>query len=326
VIDVVIDTDIGADPDDAIAVALAVASSELSVRGLTIVSGDVDWRARIATRVLGMLGRPDIPVIRGGLPGGMLGIEGRGVLDLEAHDPEATVQGSDAAGWLIEQSLQRPFHLVAIGPLTNLAEAIERDPAFATRLHGITVMGGMLDPDALPESVRDDLAARGVSEAWPDYNTMCDPQAALTVATSGATVQWTTTDVTFTVPLSRAALGLLPADDAFTGALREMIGSWDAYRAESGTSIHGEAVPAGYTDTFLHDPLTVASLWPGDWLTMTPVALDFAIEDGVFRMHRLTGEERPNAVVSTQVDGDAFATLCMRRIADHLVGLRPKAG
>jgi purine nucleosidase len=44
-IDVVIDTDIGSDPDDAIAIALAVASPELNVRGLTIVSGDSDWRA-----------------------------------------------------------------------------------------------------------------------------------------------------------------------------------------------------------------------------------------------------------------------------------------
>ncbi|MEJ7838697.1 MAG: nucleoside hydrolase, partial [Thermomicrobiales bacterium] len=123
-LDVVIDTDIGADPDDAIAVALAVASPELRVRGVTIVSGDVDWRARIATRLLGMLGRPDIPVIRGIGAGGMLGIEGQGMLDREYRGPEATVlQHTTAAHWLIEQSHSAPFHLVAIGPLTNVAEA-----------------------------------------------------------------------------------------------------------------------------------------------------------------------------------------------------------
>jgi purine nucleosidase len=325
-IDVVIDTDIGADPDDAIAIALAVASPELNVRGLTIVSGDVDWRAKIATRVLGMLGRQDIPVFRGGLPGGMLGIEGRGVLEREFDATEATVQGEDAAGWLIEQSRKRPFHLVAIGPLTNVADAIERDPGFATRLNGISVMGGVFDTEALPEPVRRDISVRGITEAWPDYNTMCDPQAALTVATSGAMVRWTTTDVTFTVPLSRAALGLLPAESAFTGALREMIGSWDAYRAESGTSIHGEEVPVGHTDTFLHDPLTVASLWHGDWLTMAPVALDYAIGDGVFRMYRSRGDSRPNAIVSRRVDGDTFATICMRRIAEHLARQESQVG
>ena len=64
-IPVVIDTDIGADPDDALALVLALASPEVDVRGVTIVSGDVDLRARIAARLLGMAGRPDIPVFRG---------------------------------------------------------------------------------------------------------------------------------------------------------------------------------------------------------------------------------------------------------------------
>jgi purine nucleosidase len=317
-IDVVIDTDIGADPDDAIALALAVASPELNVRGVTIVSGDVGWRAEIASRVLGMLGRAEIPVICGSGDMGMLGIEGRGLLDRPYDGPASAIVPGDATSWLIDESRRAPYHLIAIGPLTNLASAIGHDAGFVTRLSGISAMGGVYNPDALPPAIRQDIAQRGIAQAWPDYNTMTDAPAALTVAESGAPINWTTTEITFTVPLSRNALDLLPPDDPFTGALRGMIGSWDTYREESGTSIHGETTLPEYTETFLHDPLTVGSLFHTGWLAMTPVALRYAIDETVFRLYPANSATSPNATVSTGVDGAAFAMLCMRRIANHL--------
>src|ERR687886_693095 len=98
---IVIDTDIGADPDDALALCLAVASPEVEVRGVTIVSGDVDLRARMAARILGMAGREDIPIFKGhGPPIGaaqvevtpeLAGLEGKGLLDEPYDGPEATI-------------------------------------------------------------------------------------------------------------------------------------------------------------------------------------------------------------------------------------------
>ena len=150
-IPIVIDTDVGADPDDALALMLALASLEVDVRGVTIVSGDVAWRARIATRLLGMAGRSDVPVFLGrGDPPQMSGAEGEGVLDLPYQGPEATVQTTPAVDWLLAESRRRSFHLVAIGPLTNVAAAIEQDPGFAERLLGLTVMGGLLDERSMP--------------------------------------------------------------------------------------------------------------------------------------------------------------------------------
>lgn len=248
----------------------------------------------------------------------MLGIEGQGMLDREYRGPEATVlQHTTAADWLIEHSLGAPFHLVAIGPLTNVAEAIRRDPEFVNRLTGLSVMGGVLDPRLLPEAVQYEIAESGIADGWPDYNTMSDPEAALAVAKSGIALNWMTTDVTFTVPLSRAALAQLPLEHPFTEALRGMIGSWANFRAESGTSIHGRTTPEDDTDTFLHDPLAVASLWHGDWLTMTPMSLRYAIEDQVFRMYP-DSATNANARVSTRVDGARFASLCTKRISDHI--------
>jgi len=127
-IPIVIDTDVGADPDDALALTLALASPEVDVRGVTIVSGDVAWRAWIATRLLGLAGRSDIPVFLGrGNSDQMSGAEGQRVFDQPYDGPEATVQATHAVDWLLAESRRRPFHLVAIGPLTNVAAAIEQD-------------------------------------------------------------------------------------------------------------------------------------------------------------------------------------------------------
>ena len=62
---IILDTDIGTDVDDVMAVALAAISPELKVEGITTVYGDVDLRARMVTKVLHMLGREDIPVMAG---------------------------------------------------------------------------------------------------------------------------------------------------------------------------------------------------------------------------------------------------------------------
>ena len=62
---ILIDTDIGDDIDDALALGLAVCSPELDLVGVTTVFGDVETRTRLALRVLAAFGREDIPVATG---------------------------------------------------------------------------------------------------------------------------------------------------------------------------------------------------------------------------------------------------------------------
>src|SRR5689334_25428431 len=59
---VIIDTDIGDDIDDAFAVALALRSHELKILGITTTFGDTEKRAKLLDRLLGEVGRADIPV------------------------------------------------------------------------------------------------------------------------------------------------------------------------------------------------------------------------------------------------------------------------
>jgi inosine-uridine nucleoside N-ribohydrolase len=312
-IPVVIDTDIGADPDDALALILALASPEVDVRGLTIVSGDVRWRARIATRLLGMAGRSDVPVFLGhGEPRQMSGAEGEGLLDRPYHGPEATVQATPAVDWLLAESRRASFQLVAIGPLTNVAAAIEEDREFAGRLLGLTVMGGLLDARAMPIAWQRAIQERGPA-AWPDYNTICDPAAALTVARSGIPVTWVTLDTTMRVPLRAAARGLLAGDHPLGAALGRMIDAWHAFWFPTALPPPDDPNPVpSDAVAILHDPLAVAALFPGDWLRLRPVRLASGIEDGVFRLR-----EQPAGApgrLAAEVDGAGFEAFLVARI------------
>jgi purine nucleosidase len=312
-IPIVIDTDVGADPDDALALTLALASPEVDVRGVTIVSGDVSWRARIATRLLGMAGRSDVPVFLGrGEPQQMSGAEGEGLLDRPYHGLVATVQATPAVEWLLTESRRGSFHLVAIGPLTNVAAAIEEDPAFAGRLLGLTVMGGLLDERAMPISWQRAIQERGAT-AWPDYNTKCDPVAALTVARCGIPITWVTLDATMRAPLRAAARRLLPLDHSLGAALGRMIDAWHAawFPTALPPPDDPSPVPADAV-AILHDPLAVASLFPGEWLRLRPTRLASSIEDGAFRLR-----EQPDGVpgrLATEVDGAGFEAFLMARV------------
>lgn len=318
-IPIVIDTDIGSDPDDALALLLAIASPEVDVRGVTIVSGDVRQRGRIAARLLGMAGRSDIPIFLGRGASGdaerealMDGNEGRGLLDVSYDGPTATIHPMPAVDWLLSESRRAPFHLVAIGPMTNVAAALDRDSEFRNRLLGLTAMGGLLDPMTMPEAWRRDIAARGAA-AWPDYNTTSDPIAAQTTARLGTPLTWIPLDVTMRAPLRQNARDMLPADVPIGQALAQMIDHWHAtwFPAALPAPYDRNPVPADAV-AILHDPLAVASLCAGDWLHLRDVRLNYCLQDGIFRITEEDSGVR--ARVASEVDGPAFEAFVTARI------------
>jgi purine nucleosidase len=131
---VVIDTDGGIDD----AVALWWAITHLDVVAVTTVAGNVrvGQATALVRRVLRECGQPDIPVAQGAdLPARM---ENR-------HDaPLAVVFAPDehASAPTVLAELPDGTDLIALGPLTNIAAAIELDPSLPTRLGRMVVMGG----------------------------------------------------------------------------------------------------------------------------------------------------------------------------------------
>ncbi len=324
-IPIVIDTDVGADPDDALALVFALASPEVELLGVTVVDGDVDLRARMAARLLGMAGRPDIPVVRGvrrpigpGRGPTMLGFEGRGLLDGDDAGPEATILEATAPEWLVEASKRRAFHLVAIGPLSNVAVALRLDPTLPDRLLGLTIMGGVLAERALPAAWRRAVRERGAA-AWPDHNTASDPTAALVCARSGLPLTWVTSEVTVRAPLRRDGRERLPADHPLGAALGHMVDVWEAAWFHATLAALGRRPPVPRDAVaFLHDPLTVAALFPGEWLTLRAVGLTYAVEDGLFRLREAGGDGGVATRVSVAVDGAGFEAFCLGRITEHI--------
>ena len=207
-IPIVVDTDIGADPDDALALLLALASPEVELVGVTVVDGDVDLRAAMAARLLGMAGRPDIPVVKGrrrplgpGRGPTMLGTEGHGLLDVDYAGAAAPILDAAAPEWLVASSRHAPFHLVAIGPPTNVAAALRLDPDFARRVTGLTIMGGALAVAGFPPAWQRAIQGGALDPAGFDHNTASDPEAALICARSGIPTTWVPIEVTLHAPL-----------------------------------------------------------------------------------------------------------------------------
>src|SRR5690606_18215045 len=155
-----IDTDGGI--DDAMAIQLAFAHPGIEVLGLTTVFGDVTVgkATRNALALVGMAGA-DCPVAEGAA-GPLLR-----PADLPAPAPAARPDRRDAAGHIIQALRDHPGEvtLVAIGPLTNIALALRREPEIVRLAQGVVVMGGAVE-------------RRGNVSEWAEFNIWHDPHAA----------------------------------------------------------------------------------------------------------------------------------------------------
>jgi purine nucleosidase len=140
---VIIDTDIGDDIDDALAVGLALASPELKILGITSAWGNTALRARMLDRLLCDAGRTDIPVAAGIEKHGL----GQTAFTQSRWASRQPARAHPAAvDFLLEQIRQHPgeITLIGIAPLTNLGAAIERDPVTFRKLKRIVIMGGSI--------------------------------------------------------------------------------------------------------------------------------------------------------------------------------------
>ncbi len=160
--------------DDAFSLAMAVASDELEVLGITTTYGNVglSHTTNNTLRVLDWLGS-DIPVYQG-VDRALLGVlvdasEYHGATGLEAPEigqPTSSPQEKDAISFLIEtlRTSSTKITLVASGPLTNLAMMLRLAPDVADKIERIVFMGGSTD--------------YGNDSPAAEFNMLCDPHAA----------------------------------------------------------------------------------------------------------------------------------------------------
>ena len=227
----IIDTDIGDDIDDALALLLAMDMGEELV-GITTVFGDTDKRARIARALLKSFGGgyEKTPVLKGlsaGVDGGVC--QYTPDLDSQEYAPDNTEQ-EDATDFIIESAYRygKELTLLFIGPLTNLARVIEKDCAALERVNKTIIMGGAF------------------FKQYADWNVGCDAAAAKTVFDKAPKLFCLGADVTHMLDVDTDAeqiIGGYKGQNEAVGYISEMFSLWREAHPER--------------RAILHDPLTV---------------------------------------------------------------------
>ena len=195
-IPLVIDTDTAA--DDCFALLVGLLDPRADLRAITIVGGNVGFDQQVHNALLTMsLAGRSVPVHLGARDPlerewvSAEDVHGDGVGG-QRFEGELTVDSESAVDALIRLAAENPgtLRVVCIGPLTNIALAVQKDPAFVTNVAGLWIMGGSIN-------------ARGNITPAAEYNIFVDPEAAAIVFGAGfenvTVISWDPLSITDTV-------------------------------------------------------------------------------------------------------------------------------
>jgi purine nucleosidase len=304
---IIIDTDPG--QDDAVAILLALASPELDILGLTIVAGNVPLKLTEtnARKICELAGKPETKVFAGASRPLMRNLvtaeEVHGQTGLNGPDlpePKMPLQEQHAVDFIVQTLMAEKSGTVTLcplGPLTNIALALIREPKIARRIKQIVLMGGGF------------FEGGNVTPA-AEFNIYVDPHAADVVLKSGVPIVMMPLDVT------HKALTKATRVDAFRKlgtkvgiATAEMLEFFERFDEQKYGSDGGP----------LHDPCVIAyliqpELFSGrDCNVSVETASELTMGMTVIDWWGVT--KRPkNAMVMRDIDHDGFFALLVERL------------
>lgn len=302
---IIIDCDPGV--DDAIALMLALRSPELSVRGVTVVAGNVPLALtqRNARQICELMGRPDIPVYAG-CPRPLVrslitaeDIHGRTGLDgATLPDPTMPLQEAHAVSYLIETLRATPetLTLATLGPLTNIATAIIQAPDICPKIDTLVMMGGGI--------------AHGNITPVAEFNIYVDPHAAHVVFDAAIPITFISLDVTHQVLTTPERLSALAALDSPISRV-----------AVDVLSHYGKAdqEKLGTIGAPLHDPCVIAYLLNPALFTTYPgqvqVEINSPLTLGQTVVSRLQKADNASVQIAATVNAAGIYDLLIARLA-----------
>ncbi|HEY7335095.1 MAG TPA: nucleoside hydrolase [Bryobacteraceae bacterium] len=290
---VLIDTDIGDAVDDSLALSLALSSPELDVRGVTTVVDDVESKARLAWKELGLFGHRDIPVVMGASEPLLDPTMQTHPRALQVLTPADKIPGGAqrAATFIVETVMNSRdrLTLIGLGPLTNFALALKTEPRIKQRIERIVLMGGAFS-DKQP----------GGSQV--EYNIKRDPVAAEIVFSSGVPILAAGLEVTTPCKLRSDDLESLRV--AQSPAARFLLRQIELSQSEA------DPLPT------LYDPLAVAAVFRPDLIETAEGKVEVSLANDATRGRtRFTPAPGETTRVAVNVNARAFLDLFIKRIA-----------
>ena len=305
---IIIDTDPG--QDDAVAILLALASPELEVLGITAVAGNVPLALTElnARKICELAGRPDIKVFAGAIRPmfrtlvtaeqvhGKTGLDGP-VLP----DPKIQLQKQHGVDFIIETLMARPagtVTLCTLGPLTNVALALVKEPRIASRIKRIVAMGG-------------GFFEGGNVTPTAEFNIYVDPHAARLVLEAGIPFTLIPLDCTHQALTTKARIDKFRVMKNKSGpAVAEMMDFFERFDEQKYGTDGGP----------LHDPCVIAWLLRPELFSSRDVSVSVECESELTM--GMTGVEwwrvtnrKVNATVCRGINSDGFFDLLTERLA-----------
>jgi hydroxymethylglutaryl-CoA lyase len=306
----VLDVDTGI--DDMIALLIAATSPELNLRGVTCVAGNVEIHhvARNTGKLLRMVGRGDVPVSIGAArplqrrlrtAPDTHGPTGTGYVELRGEDRQlgtTEYTAVPASRYLGAHVARHPgeMSIVALGPLTNLASAIQQGVDLAGSARDVIWMGGTLEE-------------RGNTTETGEWNACVDPEAAEICLAAGAIHRIFPLDATQDVVFTMDDLGALP-DTHLAGVVRDAVRFYVAFHRQAD----------GIDGAYLHDPVVlIASLLRPDLVTETvteTLACDTSSDAYLAgSLYRSEDSGRRAVSVATAIDPEGMRRELVARLA-----------
>ena len=306
---VVLDCDPG--HDDAMAILLAAASPAIELEAITTVAGNqtLDKVSLNARRVCSVAGIDRVPIAAGrGTPlrrdrivaGEIHGESGLDGVDWD--DPNVDLDPRDGVDLIVELAMRdeaRHLNVVAVGPLTNVAAALQREPRISERIERIAIMGGAI----------------GLGNWTPsaEFNIYADPDAADVVFRSGIPITLVPLEATHQALATEPVLARIAALDTPVARMSDAL---LRYFAETYERVFGFEAPA------VHDPCAVAAIIDPTILHTRPmnVEVDLGSELSLGRtvcdVYGTTGRT-PNADVAMGIEVDRFWELMLAALATY---------
>ncbi len=283
---VILDTDLAGDIDDVFAHALIQASPELDVLGITLCDGPTELRAQVSRRMLHECGQHHIPVAAGrptsnGAHPAQLAWGG--------EFTGTSSDGLDAADLIIRSLRAHPGEviIISIGPVTNLADVIRRDPEAWRMVRGVYAMFGSFYSGYYPGS--------GPAAEW---NVVADVESARLLLNSGASITLAGLDVTARTqfcPIRREKLFARSAP--LVNAVRELYTRW--------------ASDSPWPDPTLHDAVPVSMAMDCGFVDTKGVFVRIT-DDGFTRVEE---NHPPNCRIGVRIDREALLDWVLHRLS-----------